>query len=209
MPTESYISRVADWRAKRMLEVRDLAKDVIALSGDPSGPIEGLDYGCNDGAVQAFFEDFDPRFKMTGADVNPYAVMRASQQHRRTALIKSGCHTRLADESFDFVICLATLAHVTKQMGALKEMHRLLRPGGFLIVETPHPTYDKLCAPFHLMTGYRGDSTIVQKVHPDRLESMTSKLFNSLRFESTGRRLPGPLSLIPITSDYRITMVKK
>jgi ubiquinone/menaquinone biosynthesis C-methylase UbiE len=192
-----------------MLEIEALARDVITLSGDPQGRMKGLDYGCNDGAVQAFFQDLDPRFDMSGADVNPYAVMRASQKHRHAVVIRSGSITRLESASFDFVICLATLAHIPDQAAALAEMHRLLKPNGFLIVETPNPKFDRVNAVSHLLTGYKGDPTIVRKVSPDRLRSMTAETFDFLRLEHTGRRLPGPLSLIPLTSDYRMTMVKK
>lgn len=42
------------------------------------------------------------------------------------------------DESFDVVTCCDTLEHVADERGSLEEIWRVLRPGGVLILSTPH-----------------------------------------------------------------------
>jgi SAM-dependent methyltransferase len=38
---------------------------------------------------------------------------------------------------FDYVICISTLEHIREDRKALKEMHRVLKPCGYLIVDIP------------------------------------------------------------------------
>ena len=45
---------------------------------------------------------------------------------------------QIADSSFDTVLCTQVLEHVPNPWVALAEMHRVLRPGGSLILSVPH-----------------------------------------------------------------------
>ena len=61
------------------------------------------------------------------------------------------------DASFDVVICLEALEHITGQAGAVAEFHRVLRPGGVLLVSVPGFDFEAQWArinryenPFHL-----------------------------------------------------------
>jgi SAM-dependent methyltransferase len=56
-----------------------------------------------------------------------------------------------ADASYDAIICLAVLEHVSKPWLAAAEMHRVLKPGGKLLVYVP------FLYPYHAMPGYYGD----------------------------------------------------
>lgn len=42
------------------------------------------------------------------------------------------------DDSFDIVYAMSVLEHLDDFLGAMEEIHRLLRPGGRLLLETPH-----------------------------------------------------------------------
>jgi 2-polyprenyl-3-methyl-5-hydroxy-6-metoxy-1,4-benzoquinol methylase len=48
------------------------------------------------------------------------------------------------DESFDAVVMALVLDHVDRRTEALRELHRVLRPGGRVVVSTQHPTSDWL-----------------------------------------------------------------
>lgn len=68
-----------------------------------------------------------------------------------------------ADASFDVIVCLEVLEHITAQPTAVAEFHRLLRPGGRLIVSVPDPDCEDGWAevnrfrnPYHLCVIDRG-----------------------------------------------------
>lgn len=57
----------------------------------------------------------------------------------------------VADASYDAVICLAVLEHVPRPWDAIREMRRVLKPGGALFMYVP------FLSPYHAMPGYYGD----------------------------------------------------
>lgn len=55
------------------------------------------------------------------------------------------------DASYDAVICMAVLEHVPRPWDAVREMKRVLKPGGLLLLYVP------FLSPYHAMPGYYGD----------------------------------------------------
>ena len=47
------------------------------------------------------------------------------------------CNSKLPERSFDLVLCSEVIEHLRDSAGALAQMHRLLNPGGTLILSTP------------------------------------------------------------------------
>jgi len=45
--------------------------------------------------------------------------------------------SRLPQRSFDLILCTEVVEHIADSARAIAEMHRLLKPGGFLILSTP------------------------------------------------------------------------
>ena len=50
----------------------------------------------------------------------------------------------LADETFDLAVLALVIHHLDDRVGVLRELHRVLRPDGRLVVSTHHPTTDWL-----------------------------------------------------------------
>ena len=59
----------------------------------------------------------------------------------------------LRDGSFDAVLCTEVLEHVRDPVAALKELTRVLRPGGTLIITAPFVSMTHF-APYHYATGF-------------------------------------------------------
>ncbi len=57
----------------------------------------------------------------------------------------------IADAAYDSVICLAVLEHVPRPWDGVREMLRVLKPGGFLFLYVP------FLAPYHAEPGYYSD----------------------------------------------------
>jgi ubiquinone/menaquinone biosynthesis C-methylase UbiE len=56
------------------------------------------------------------------------------------------------DGSFDAVMCTEVLEHVPDPVAALKELNRVLRPGGYLLITAPFVSLTHF-APYHFATG--------------------------------------------------------
>jgi ubiquinone/menaquinone biosynthesis C-methylase UbiE len=57
------------------------------------------------------------------------------------------------DSSFDAVVCTEVLEHLPDPLGAVREMSRLLRPGGMLILTAPFCSLTHF-APYHFTSGF-------------------------------------------------------
>lgn len=52
-------------------------------------------------------------------------------------LVDDITRSSLPSHSFDLVLCTEVIEHIKESVSAIKEMHRLLKPGGILILSTP------------------------------------------------------------------------
>jgi ubiquinone/menaquinone biosynthesis C-methylase UbiE len=59
----------------------------------------------------------------------------------------------LENSSFDAVLCSEVLEHVPDPIAALKELHRILKPGGTIIITAPFASLTHF-APFHYYSGF-------------------------------------------------------
>jgi SAM-dependent methyltransferase len=100
-----------------------------------------LDVGCGHGSAAPLLETrFLPR-RITGLDIDPELIDRGKalvdEAHLSVPIeLRNGSATAipLADGSADLVLCHQLLHHMVAQREALAEMHRVLRPGGLLLV---------------------------------------------------------------------------
>ena len=98
-----------------------------------------LDVGCGQGkAFHALQERFHPE-RLIGLDVEPTAMgdarREAARRDIRVELIQAdAAATRLPSGSVDLVFCHQTLHHLARQEASLREFHRVLKPGGVLLL---------------------------------------------------------------------------
>ena len=100
-----------------------------------------LDVGCNAGALLLHCQHDFPDTQLAGIEVNRSAVDIA-RQRVPDADIRAASVAAVPFEAgrFDCVTCIEVLEHVApdRRRRAFEEMHRVLRPGGRLVLRTPH-----------------------------------------------------------------------
>lgn len=102
-----------------------------------------VDVGCGNGAqTLEFSENFD---RLSGIDINEEYLGEFQREITRRGLgarvrtaASEGAAIPVDDHSADCVMSFTVLEHVPDQMASLREMHRILRPGGRLILTVPN-----------------------------------------------------------------------
>ena len=94
-----------------------------------------LDLGCGEGRVGAELERRGHR--VVGVDASPKMVALASECHE--ALVADATSLPFNDASFDLVVAYMALMNLDDLEGALREVGRVLAPGGRLVTADIHP----------------------------------------------------------------------
>ena len=116
---------------------RAIIRRIAARCG--GGHLKILDVGCGTGVFGARIRRALPRARVWGVDLVAGMLARGSERWRRHAghlLPVQGDSERLpfASGAFDVVTCANSFHHYPRQDRAVAEMHRVLRPGGLLIL---------------------------------------------------------------------------
>jgi len=112
-------------------------------------PTRILDLATGSGDLALAIQGTCPDATVLGADFS-VPMMRQAQQLRFQNLIAADAMSLpLADTAFDVVTVAFGLRNMASWPGALKEMHRVLRPGGHLIVlDFSIPSFPFMRAPY-------------------------------------------------------------
>ncbi len=129
-----------------MFKIRDLIQprlDVLKEAGIKPGFIV-LDFGCGPGGyIMPLVELVGPSGKIHALDVHPSAVHEVKKMAARKGItnietIESDCDTGLPDRSVDIVLLYDVFHHLTRPDDILRELHRILQPGGTLSFSDHH-----------------------------------------------------------------------
>jgi ubiquinone/menaquinone biosynthesis C-methylase UbiE len=119
-----------------------LAGELIELAGLRPGE-HVLDVACGTGVVARFAAERVGHSTVTGVDINP-GMLAVARNAARDAAIEwheaSAEALPLADGTFDVVLCQMGLQFFPDREGALREIWRVLRPGGRVVLNLPGPT---------------------------------------------------------------------
>jgi 2-polyprenyl-3-methyl-5-hydroxy-6-metoxy-1,4-benzoquinol methylase len=97
-----------------------------------------LDAGCGTGEYSSWFASRGAQ--VTGIDLSDGSLREAKEYVESLSLDnvvfekRSVLDTGLADETFDFVYCTGVLHHTPDPFGGLRELTRVLRPGGKILI---------------------------------------------------------------------------
>lgn len=98
-----------------------------------------LDAGCGQGLAFGLLEQHFQPAAITGIDIDAEQVKKAVNVASQLTTPTVARHTNASEptfaaESFDLILCHQLLHHTNQQRETLQEFHRLLRPGGILLV---------------------------------------------------------------------------
>jgi len=110
-----------------------------------------LELGCSTGYLTRRFAG--KAKTVVGIDMNQAAVRRAASRNPAARLTSGDAeHLPFADRTFDAVVMLEVIEHTRSDAAALAEVRRVLKPGGVLILSTPHAGLFAWLDPYNVRT---------------------------------------------------------
>jgi SAM-dependent methyltransferase len=107
----------------------------LLMAGAPR-PRHILDLGCGAGNSVDLFRRHDPNVDWVGVDIGGSLEVGNRRRTDAAFVTYDGQHIPFPDASFDLVYSSQVLEHVRDPLGQLREVKRVLRPGGALIGST-------------------------------------------------------------------------
>lgn len=109
---------------------------VKEIQKSESGKI--LDVGCGNGNLFTCLPD--GKYELHGVDFSENMIEEAKRNCKTTAAFSVADAENLPfdDNTFDIIVCNASFHHYTHPNTVLKEMNRVLRPGGKLLIGDPY-----------------------------------------------------------------------
>lgn len=111
---------------------RQLAFDLLESAMPKGGRI--LDVGCGTGAVMVELQKLGPCY---GIDFSVHALEFSAKRSSEGLALANAEEIPFASESFDAVVSLDTIEHVKNDSAAIREIARVLKPGGVFIMNVP------------------------------------------------------------------------
>jgi SAM-dependent methyltransferase len=133
---------------------------LLAFIGQGAG--DALDVGCGEGRVSRVLKDCG--YRVTAVDPVEQLILAAEQAGSADAYkIAAAADLPFENCSFDVAVAYNVLMDVEDTPAALKEIRRVLRPSGTLVISIVHPFADRgrfagpeAGAPFVLQKSYFG-----------------------------------------------------
>lgn len=179
-----------DGRKQRAFKILAIIKDFIAdYSSKKTKDLICLDIGCSVGTIT---KTLAPHFKkIIGTDIDDPGIKEANKNNTYKNLsfkLEDVLNLSFKDNSFDVVICNNVYEHVPDPFKMMKEIHRVLKKGGFcyfaatnkyMVIESDHklPFLSWLPLPlasFYLKLAGKGDYYYERPFSYNQLKKMVS-----------------------------------
>jgi SAM-dependent methyltransferase len=129
----------AGWFLRSGRDAYDAITEHVPLAGNESI----LDFGCGCGRVTRYWADFDG--SVAGSDVSRKAIDWCRENLAFASFLHNGLAPGLdvENDAFDLVYALSVFTLLTDdlQLAWRDELHRVLRPGGRLLISTHGRSY--------------------------------------------------------------------
>jgi ubiquinone/menaquinone biosynthesis C-methylase UbiE len=142
-------SRETDWAVA--LFNRSVLKQakyhrILELLQDPAGKTS-LDIGADNGVISYLLRQRGGSWY--SADLDPGAVTSIRELVGENVYQLDGSRTPFSDSTFDQVVIIDFLEHIADDRGFVRELARIVKPGGGLVINVPH------IKPYSLLNRFR------------------------------------------------------
>lgn len=98
-----------------------------------------LDFGCGKGIVLNEILKLNPKLDVTGVDTSQTAIAYISKRFPKETffVVKEGEKLPFKSNTFDFITALDVIEHIYDTEFILKELARVLRPNGKMLITVP------------------------------------------------------------------------
>lgn len=137
--------RAAGYKKKDFIDAKyDFVEQMLQWSGasDKGTPAKILDVGCGIGGTSRYLAAKFPDAKVTGITLSEKQVARGTQMAIERGLsnvqfnVMDALAMKFPDDSFDLVWACESGEHMPDKEAYVKEMVRVLKPGGTLVIAT-------------------------------------------------------------------------
>lgn len=140
---------VGDMALKR--RAREIIEGIDSKNGDKI-----LDLGCGDGFYLFLLSNLGLNLKLVGSDFDQSGLEAAKRniKNRKVSFIVGDLMKRLpfASNEFDKIILSEVAEHLPDDLKGLKEVRRVLKPGGTLCISVPNANYPLFWDPINWIT---------------------------------------------------------
>lgn len=117
---------------------------LIAENLDLKGKEHILEVGCGRGFYEQFLGTIYPTVKITGIDLKEsyLNIARHTVKNKNVTFLNADAtNLPLKAKTFDRIIATEVLEHIPDEQAVLRELHRVLKPEGILVITVPHKEY--------------------------------------------------------------------
>ena len=130
-------AKIYDPQGRQIYLTHDKFEGFIEMMNENrTGSQKILDIGCGNGWLSTLYRL--PGDEMHGIDISALNVERARSRGVRAILHNVENGLPYEDSFFDIIICVDVLEHLFFPEKVVKEMHRVLKAGGILIIGVPN-----------------------------------------------------------------------
>ncbi len=128
-----------------------------------------LEVGCGEGRGLATIADFCKNY--TALDKNNALLNELSAKYPQFSFIHTNVppFENVSDNSFDTIICFQVIEHIEDDNFFIKEIYRVLKPGGKAVISTPNINLTLSRNPWH-----------TREYTPQELQLLLKKYFSSI-----------------------------
>jgi arsenate reductase len=175
MDPARYIHGTDEAEQARLLRLNALNNEAF-LKVLPLSPTDHvLEVGSGLGVLARLVSERVPQGRVVGVEYSADQLARGASAPRLTLLRGDGNHLPFPEATFDVAYCRWLLEHVRDPLGVLREMFRVMKPGGHVLVEEndnslqrydpPCPQFEHLWRQFSILQGkLGGDGSIGSKL---------------------------------------------